>query len=79
MVIMIKGMPVGMVVDEVEEVMSITRPDIDVTPSIIHQHSPGTVSSDRQAPGKLIILVNVNNLISPDELRSLGVSGHPHA
>ena len=79
MIVMIKGTPVGMIVDEVEEVISIQKSDIDLTPSIIHQHLPGNclvgIAKYNEA---LIILVNVNNLLSSDELKSLKISDNTH-
>jgi len=74
MIVMIKGTPVGMIVDEVEEVIRITRSDIDLTPSIINQHLPGhCILGIAKYKERLIILVNINNLLSADELNNLSV------
>ena len=76
MIVRIQGTPVGMIVDEVEEVISILKSDIDITPAFIDQHLPGhCIVGIAKYKERLIILVNINNLLSADELRSLSVAG----
>ncbi|MBN1521526.1 MAG: purine-binding chemotaxis protein CheW [Candidatus Aureabacteria bacterium] len=75
MIVMIKNTPVGIIVDEVEEVITIKKKDIDLTPSIIDQHLPGhCLVGIAKYQDKLIILININNLLSPDELRNLKIT-----
>jgi purine-binding chemotaxis protein CheW len=74
MITKLRGAPVGVIVDEVEEVLTITRSDIDITPPIINQHLPNTcIVGIAKYQEKLIILVNINNILSPDELKSLNI------
>ncbi len=76
MIIMIQGNPVGIIVDEVEEVITLKKSDIDLAPSIIDQHLPGhCIIGIANYNEKLIILINVNNLLSPDDLQRLNLSG----
>jgi len=75
MVVMMKNTPVGIIVDEVEEVITIKKSDIDLTPSIIDQHLPGhCIVGIAKYQDKLIILININNLLSPDELKNLNIT-----
>ncbi|MCK5706327.1 MAG: chemotaxis protein CheW [Candidatus Aureabacteria bacterium] len=75
MIVRIKGTAVGMIVDEVKEVVSIVKSDIDITPSIIDQHLPGhSLVGIAKYDNRLIILVNINNLLSIDELKTLKIT-----
>ena len=75
MIVNVNKATLGMIVDEVDEVISLSKSDIDVTPSVIHQHLPGNcLVGIAKYKERLIILVNIINLLSPDELKTIGVA-----
>jgi len=76
-IVMIQGNPVGIIVDEVDEVITLKKSEIDLAPSIIDQHLPGhCIIGIANYNEKLIILINVNNLLSPDDLQKMQITGN---
>jgi purine-binding chemotaxis protein CheW len=68
MVIEIEGVPVGILVDAVNDVLQISNDQIENLGEIGRNMSGEYIEGIAKIENRLIILLNINNLINPQEL-----------
>ena len=69
---------VGVVVDAVNEVLDIQTSDIEPAPAFGARIRTDFIEGMGKVNGKLVILLNVNHVLSVDELGTLGEFGAEH-
>ena len=73
-VIEINGMSVGFVVDSVSEVLRIPANTVEPAPPVVAGVDSDYISGVGKLEDRLLILLNLDKLLSADDLESLGAS-----
>jgi len=64
--------PVGLLADAVREVLKVEESAIDPTPDLVSQVESGFVSSVAKLKERLLILLDVGQMLSEEEAEALG-------
>jgi len=68
----VEGKMVGLIVDAASEVLKLPDTEIDLPPSVFEQGELNYVTGVGKLNGRLIILIDLNNVLQKGELRRLG-------
>ncbi|MBI4838255.1 MAG: chemotaxis protein CheW [Nitrospirae bacterium] len=77
-IVMIRGEKIGLLVDAVRQILYIDKKEISSPPAIFKGLKPEYLSGIGKSGDKLIIILNIDNLLTPEEIMLLGsLSGNP--
>ena len=70
-IVEMKNMPVGMIVDTVSDVVSIADSEIQDTPNVTSKISSDFIEGIGQVNERLVIILNIDNILSADEIEKM--------
>ncbi len=68
----VEGKLVGLIVDSASEVLKIPQSDVELPPTVFEQGELNYVTGVGKMNGRLIILIDLSNVLRKGELRKLG-------